>query len=508
MLATFIADPTFIARLASVNDIKTPKFSETHSGYILLTGATGLVGQYLTKDLLLASRRLVVLARATNKMTAEQRIEQLLQSWEKQLDCVLPRPVVLTGDVTKEDFGLSESDLQWLTQNCHQIIHNAASLNFVGDDRAAEPWVTNFNGTRNFVELAKKTGVKDWHYVSTAYVCGKREGTILEDELDVGQGFRNDYEESKLAAEKMVREEAEGLAQLTVYRPAVIAGDSKTGFTSSYHGLFLYLRLIATLVPQQPRDENGVAQTPISLPMKGDEPRNLVTVDWVSQVICRILDTPEAYGKTFHLSPDDHITARQVIDYCYEYFNSTGVKYADECSGEDNEGNLFAATFFANSSIYESYQVDDPHFDRTNLLKYAGDIPCPPIDRDLVFKFIQFGESDRWGKRRVKPPVVPVWINERLSKLSEFSVSGAPEHTHIGLDIQGPGGGQWKIEIDGDESRILRGLPLTPSLILTIDSRELCPEEELESQDNDFWVRVLSKTLSRSSQPFPTLSKI
>lgn len=508
MLATIIADPTFLQDYASVNDIKTPNLFETSSGYTLLTGATGLVGRYLTKDLLLASRRLVLLVRASSKMTAEERVEQILQSWEKQLGRVLPRPIVMTGDVCQKDFGLSETDIDWLNQNCTQIIHSAASLSFVGEDRTAEPWLSNFGGSKNFVELAKKTNVKDWHYVSTAYVCGKRDGTILEDELDVGQGFRNDYEESKLAAETMVRKEADGFAQLTVYRPAVIVGDSESGYTSSYHGLFLYLRLIATLVPQQPRDENGVAQTPITLPMKGDEPRNLVTVDWVSKVMCRILQTPEAYGKTFHLAPDQHTTARQVIDYCYEYFNSTGVRYAGESTSEENEGNDFASTFFANSSIYESYQVDDPHFDRTNLLEYAGDIPCPSIDRDLVFKFIEYGESDRWGKRRIKPPVVPVWINERLAKLSEFSVSGSPEHTHIGLDIQGPGGGQWQIEIDGDQSRILRGLPLESSLILTVDSRELCADESPCQADNDFWVQVLSTSLSRSSQPFPTISKI
>lgn len=508
MLARIIADPTFLQDCISVNDIKTPRFSESPSGYTLLTGATGLVGRYLTKDLLLASRRLVLLARDTNRMTAQERIEQILQEWENELGHVLPRPIVMTGDVCQKDFGLKASDIDWLSENCHQIIHNAASLNFIGDDRTAEPWLTNYDGSRNFVDLAKKTGVTDWHYVSTAYVCGKRDGTIYEDELDLGQGFRNDYEESKLAAELMVREEAEGRAQLTVYRPVVIAGDSETGYTSSYHGLFLYLRLIATLVPQQPRDENGVAQTPIALPMKGDEPRNLVAVDWVSKVMCRILETPEAYGKTFHLAPDEHITARQVIDYCYEYFNSTGVKYAGESTDDENADNLFAATFFANSSIYESYQVDDPHFDRTNLLKYAGDIPCPSITREMVFRFIKFGELDRWGKRRPKPPVVPTWINERLGALSQFRVSGGPEHTHIGIDIHGPGGGQWQIEIDGDQSRILRGLPLTPSLILTVDSRELCPEESNDSQDDDFWVQVLSTSLSRSSQPSPTISKI
>lgn len=490
-----------------MNDIKSLRLSEKHHGYTLLTGATGLLGRYLTKDLLLASKRLVLLIRPTEKLTAQERVEDLLQFWERELETVLPRPIVVVGDVTQSDFGISENDLEWLTSNCDQIIHSAASLNFVGSDRAGEPWRTNYEGSRNFVQLAKKIGVTDWHYVSTAYVCGKREGNILEDDLDYGQEFRNDYEESKLAAELMVREQAENFAKLTVYRPAVIVGDSKTGFTSSYHGLFLYLRLIATLVPQQPRDENGIIQTPITLPIKGDEPRNLVTVDWVSEVMCRIINSSQAHGKTFHISPDTFATARQVIDYCYDYFNSAGVQYSGGSEINEEELGNFAETFFANSSIYESYQTDDPSFDRTNLVEFAGDIPCPSIDRELIFKFIQFGEKDRWGKRRPKQPSVPVWINEYLEKLTKFSVSEPDDHTHIGIDIHGPGGGQWQIVINGDCSTILRGLPLEPSMVLTLDSRQLFSDETKSKDEEDFLFRVLSRSLSGSSLPFPTLNQ-
>lgn len=480
-----------------------------NGSYVLLTGGTGLVGRYLIRDLLVGGHRLVVLARNSEKLTAEERVETILQYWEAQLGRSLPRPIVMVGDVKQPDFGLVQEDLDWLTENCFQIIHGAAILNFVGSDRNAEPWLTNFNGSQNFTRLAKKIDVRDWHYLSTAYVCGKRSGTIYESELDCGQEFRNDYEESKLAAEKLIREEAEGFAKLTVYRPAVIVGDSETGYTCSYHGLFLYLRLIATLVPQQPRDENGVLQTPITLPINGDEPRNLVTVDWVSKVICRVLDTPEAHGKTFHLSPERFTTARQVIDFCYEYFNSTGVKYAGSAGlMDENELSGFAAMFFANSRIYEPYQTDDPEFDRSNLLEFAGDLECPPIDRELIFKFIRFGETDRWGKRRIKSPVVPFWINQRLESISRFAVSGAADHTHIGIDIHGPGGGQWKIEIDGEHSRIIRGLPVEPAMVLTISSHELCIGESSEDdQDKDFWLKVLSSSLNSSSLPFPTIFK-
>ena len=60
--------------------------------YCLLTGATGLVGQYLMRDLLLAGQPLVVIARGKRKWSAEQRIEEILQQWEQRLGTIIPRP--------------------------------------------------------------------------------------------------------------------------------------------------------------------------------------------------------------------------------------------------------------------------------------------------------------------------------------------------------------------------------------------------------------------------------
>lgn len=260
-----------------------------------------------------------------------------------------------------------------------------------------------------------------------------------------------------------------------MYRPAVIAGDSKTGFTCSYHGLYLYLRLIATLVPQQPRDEHGILQTPITLPINGDEPRNIVTVDWVSQVICRIFDTPRAHGKTFHLSPDEFTTARNLIDHCYDYFNSAGVEYGGSHADlKSDQHGSFAEKFFANSRIYESYQTEDPLFDCSNLKQYAGDIPCPPVDREMIFKFLRFGESDRWGKKKSAIPNVGCWFNEKLIDVSQVNHELMADRLVFGVDIHGPGGGQWQVELDGRRRSIRPGLPVEPSVVITLNAEDLC----------------------------------
>ena len=96
--------------------------------YVLLTGATGLLGQYLVRDLLRDGHRVAVLIRATKKQTAEERLEQIMQMWERDGDTQLQRPICLTGDLTSDNLGLSAEELAWTTENCTTMMHCAASL--------------------------------------------------------------------------------------------------------------------------------------------------------------------------------------------------------------------------------------------------------------------------------------------------------------------------------------------------------------------------------------------
>jgi thioester reductase-like protein len=450
----------------------------TGKSYILLTGATGLVGRYLLRDLLLRKERVAVIARPSGKLCERERIESIMQFWEKELGRSLPRPIVIKGDLCQEELGISNEDQNWIAENCKEIVHNAAILRFEACTKSNEPFRTNLGGTANVLKLAEELCIPDFHYVSTAYVCGESAGPVMEEDLDRGQQLRNDYEKSKFQAEQLVRA-ATGFRNVTIFRPAVIIGDSKTGYTSTYHGLFLYLRLIAMLVPMQQRNESGKHFTPIQLPMNGDEPRNLVPVDWVSDVIAHIVCTPAAHGRTFHLTPERCSSAKLVIDSCYDYFNSAGVEYVGPDAKVEPQDE-FSKAIFENTQIYESYQTSDPEFDRTNVEKWAGHLPCPEIDQQMIHRFIQFGESNRWGKARPKRPAVTYWFEdelEQLGKLAESIVSrlsstGEAPVT-VGLDISGPGGGQWTLAEICTDIRIHRGLPDEGFPVLSISGEHV-----------------------------------
>ena len=125
------------------------KIRQSPQKYIFLTGATGLVGRYLMRDLFLQGRQLAVIARPGKRMSVEQRFEKILQMWESQLGFALPRPIVFAGDVAEPNLGLSSAEESWVKANCSEIIHNAAVLQFYGTDFESEPWRTNLNQIRH-----------------------------------------------------------------------------------------------------------------------------------------------------------------------------------------------------------------------------------------------------------------------------------------------------------------------------------------------------------------------
>lgn len=433
--------------------------------YTLLTGATGLVGRYLVRDLLLNDHQLAVVVRPSRRQSPRERMEEILQHWERELGRQLPRPVVLSGDITEPGFGFSADDADWARENCGSIIHSAAILEFYGKDRAGEPWRTNLNGTQNMIALCRDLNIKDIHYVSTAYVAGYQDGRVMESSLDAGQKFRNDYEESKFLAESLVRA-IDFADHVTVYRPAVIAGDSRTGYTNTYHGIYLYLRLMALMIPALPVGPDGKRHTPIRMRMTGDERRNIIPVEWVSAVMCRLFETPEARGLTFHIAPENPITAREIIEFCGNAFNSTGATFCGhgeiekpETSREENEDQwMFERMYWENAETYAPYERSDNIFDLTNLKRFTSDITCPPFDQTVMNRYIEYGNEDRWGKRRVESEAITFWSEDQLNSLVE--TNDDRDAKTIGMDISGPGGCQLTVNVSRNGIHaVSRGLP-------------------------------------------------
>jgi thioester reductase-like protein len=370
------------------------------SKHILLTGATGLLGRCLLRDLLLAGVPVAVLIRARGDESASSRLGDILDEWEGDLPRPLSRPVVLQGDMTEPGLGLGKQQRRWLAQHCGSVLHNAASLTFVGTDRSRDPWLSNLTGTANVLEACREAGLREFHYISTAFVCGQRPSPILETDLPPTRGFRNDYEQSKAEAERLVRS-ASFLDDLTVYRPAIIVGDSVTGHTTSYHGLYAYLQLAWVVSSYAEVDEGGRRYIPVRFDLTGEEGRNLVPVDWVSAAITHILLVPKYHRQTYHLTPPRRTTARQIDAAVASRFNYFGTSFVgpDGLTGELND---VEKLFYGSIALYAAYWAGEPEFDCANTRSALPHLPCPPIDTPMLHRLIDFAVEDRWGKRRVR----------------------------------------------------------------------------------------------------------
>ena len=385
---------------------------------LLLTGPTGLLGSYLVRDLLLDGRPLAVLARGDRKRSAAERIEAIVRHWERVLGRPLARPTVLDGDLTQARCGLEEAALEWLGAHCGEVLHNAASLTFRGSDRESEPWRTNVGGTRHVLDVCREAGIRHFHHVSTAYVCGLREGTVGEDDLDVGQAFGNDYERSKLEAERLVRG-ADHLESATVFRPSIIVGDSRTGFTSTYHGLFAALRLGHTLLT---RVLIGSTSGPALLGLLGVDPRdgkNFVPVDWVAAVIAHVVQQPVGRNRTYHLTHPRPVAmdtiGRLVQEAVETYSRAAKADDPDLC-----DERWFAETMREQLDVYQSYLRNDPTFDISNTMALAGHLACPELDMPTLMRMARFAIEHDFGRR---PSGTLESLAERPSRVVSATVS-------------------------------------------------------------------------------------
>jgi len=421
--------------------------------YHLLTGATGLLGNYVLRDLLLHQLPVAVVVRPNRKQSARQRIESMLCQWDRHLGKALPRPVVMEGDIAQPDLGLDAVNIRWAAEYCSAVIHNAASLTFHSTSNEGEPWRSNIEGTRNVLEFCRNTGIRKYHHVSTAYVAGLRQGRVLESELDVGQEFSNDYECSKLRSETLVRE-ADFLDEPTIFRPGIIIGDSQTGMTTTYHGYYAALQLVNTIVRAMPPNETGlVGGEQNRMTLTGMETKYLVPVDWVAAIMSHVITHGKWHGRTYHLTPKHPVTVRLIRDVLEQ---STGFYGATFCGpGSQPEGaSESEKLFYEHIRVYNSYWKMDPEFDTTNTELACPQLPCPEVNRELLLKLSQIAIENGFPTPS-KKPIEPDFDAERhlqpLLDQAGAKLSRCGDERLIGLDIAGHGGGQWQLIVAGKE---------------------------------------------------------
>ena len=205
---------------------------------------------------------------------------------------------LVVGDITAPGLGLGAAAAKTLAKRVTGCFHLAAVYDLaVAKDVGMR---INVEGTKNVLELlAGAEAFERLDYVSTAYVSGTAVGTYRETDLDVGQKFKNFYEETKFLAEVAVKESR---IPAVIYRPGIVVGNSKTGETAKFDGPYFSLNAMGVLPSPGAFIKVGTGEAEV----------NLVPVDFVLEAIARLSTWPGAIGKTYHLTDPDPATAFEI----------------------------------------------------------------------------------------------------------------------------------------------------------------------------------------------------
>lgn len=270
---------------------------------VLLTGFPGFLGSELVRRILARPGKPSVVCLVQPKFVtlAKRRLAEIAAESAASKRPLGGRLSIVTGDITQNDLGLESPAA--LAREVNEIFHLAAVYDL---SVAREVGMkVNVVGTRNVLDFAARcTKLRRLQYVSTCYVSGRYAGIFREDDLERGQEFNNFYEETKYLAEIEVRERMQGGLPVSIYRPAVVTGDSRTGETQKYDGPYYVIRWLL----KQP--------TVAVLPVPGDPKRtriNLVPRDFVIDAIAALSQWKGATGKCYQLADPDPPTIDEAI---------------------------------------------------------------------------------------------------------------------------------------------------------------------------------------------------
>ncbi len=209
---------------------------------ILLTGATGFLGTRLLHALLRdTDADIYCLVRAASSAEGARRIEQALADQGHWQPALAPRIHAVVGDIRWPHLGVTDETFDTLCRTIDVVYHCAAAVNWTFSYLGLRQ--VNVLATRELLRLACRFRAKPFHFVSSVGVCYSTAGPAIVSERDdvwrYLRGIHLGYAQSKSVGEALVRQAAARGLPVKIYRPALVAGDSRSGISN--HDDFLSL---------------------------------------------------------------------------------------------------------------------------------------------------------------------------------------------------------------------------------------------------------------------------
>lgn len=341
---------------------------------ILVTGAAGLLGGEIAATLTARGHGVLGLVHKSRDVRhgAGERADTI--EWKS----AAPdggEIALVAGDVAHPKLGLDPDRYEALAGQVDMIVHCAAITTF--DDSPENYEAINLGGTQEMLDLAKRAGA-GFLQVSTAYVCGERDGPIAEDESSPPTSFANPYEQSKFEAELLVRMAMSKGLPAAIARPSVIVGREADGAIAAFDAIYAAFRLLA---------EGRLA----TIPAKAEASIDFVPIDHVVNGIVTIAERmEEAVGHSFHLTSSAPMPVPDFFDLIGSYDRFSQPELIAPEDFDPSSLSPFEARLHQRIAVlYQSYFCRNPLFQNHNVRNLIGS-GGPAADRDMMKRQIDF----------------------------------------------------------------------------------------------------------------------
>ncbi|HLK98926.1 MAG TPA: thioester reductase domain-containing protein, partial [Hymenobacter sp.] len=262
--------------------------------HILLTGATGFVGAFLLRELLLSTDAVIYcLVRGNSEEDGFARIKKALHTYELWSDAFSARVVAHIGDVAQDKFGLSGDVYDQLAQRIEVVYHNASAMSHFATFEMMKP--ANVKGTQEVVRFACEKRNKLIHHTSTMAIFSRDESKSIHENSSLDQLKHltiSGYEGSKWVAEKILEIARERGVKANIYRLGLITGDTVHGrYTESqwFYKLMKCCLLTGTMLNKD--FDIQIDATP---------------VDFAAKAMVTLGNQPSLVNQNFHISNEEY----------------------------------------------------------------------------------------------------------------------------------------------------------------------------------------------------------
>jgi nucleoside-diphosphate-sugar epimerase len=399
---------------------------------IVLTGATGFLGAFLMAGLLERGYQVTVLGRASRDTSLADRLRHLVK-WFSLADAG-DRLCALEADFSKKHLGLDDPAYSSVCAAAEKIILCASDTSFVERNRA-RVMATNVNSLPALLDLAADARAEHVYYVSTAYAAGRREGRCMETPVNA-DCFNNVYEESKAQAEEIIGRfcENRGLP-LSILRPSIVYGHSKTGMSLKFNALYypvkslLYIRDIYAkdILEQGGRrssrwgvrlGDDEILFLPLAIHLPNGGSVNLIPVDYFVESALGIVEHPGS-GRIYHLTSDHPLDMTTLVKYAERFLGLRGVRVWGDPSGINPAPNPAEELFDRFIEPYRPYLSDRRVFDRRGAEIVNPGLAASPFTYEIFERCMDYAVACDWGKNAGSPKV------GAAGRPAELALSGA-----------------------------------------------------------------------------------